>query len=444
MRRTMRFELGLLLVLLSISDAALSQLVEPTPIQPLLNYQGRLTDASGNPLEGFVTLEFTIEQESAFGYDLYSAVWQNTLVDVPLNDGFFSVNLGENEPLPTTLAGTDLRLLLSVDGYPEFDTEFRMTWASQAIFSLNARQLNGQDASAYDQRPHVNNLQNPHGVSAAQIGAVTAAEFQTEVNLLNDAIATKADLEHAHDDRYYTETEVDELLAAMTARIDQLEQELQALADASPDPSFGGAIRRDGNELIFEGVNVSIRNGSGLTDSSNGLGNLLLGYNVPKDSTNPTHFRGGSHNLIIGDKHRYRSHAGLALGRNSVIGSPHAVAIGSSHYAYGTYAIALGGAANNPDTDRSIVIGGGGNSASGLNSIVVGGNSNSTGADGGLIIGGRSNDVDSNGTSAIIVGGRDNKVNGTGAIVVGGTGNRNDVPTSLIVGRSHQVTGGVQ
>lgn len=433
MRRLVHLSLALTL-LLPLTDVALGQLADQPPIQPLLNYQGRLTDATGEPLEGFVTMQFTIEQESAFLFDLYSSIWQNTLIDVPLNDGFFSVDLGEIEPLPTNLLGNDLRLILNVDGYPEFDAEFPMTWAPQAIFSLNAENLNGQRASTYDQRPHVNDSQNPHGVTAAQVGAVTEAAFQQEVNRLVDEIATKAPIEHVHDERYYTETEVDALLASMTAnmetltaRVDQLEQELQALADSSPDPSFGGAIRRDGNDLIFEGVNVAIRNGSGATDSSNGLGNLFLGYNVPKSGSDPAFFRNGSHNLIIGDEHRYRSHSSLAIGRNSLVGSPYSVAIGSSHHAYGIGAIALGGAANTADVDRSIVIGGGGNSAFGVNSIIVGGNSNYADADGSLI-----------------VGGRNNEVGGTSAIVVGGTGNRNDAPSSLIVGRSHQTTGGVQ
>ena len=61
-----------------------------------------------------------------------------------------------------------------------------------------------------------------------------------------------------------------------------------------------------GPHIIFTGVNLHIRSGhfSGNSYTQNGLGNLVLGYNEPSDSTFPAE-RDGSHNLVVGPNHRY-------------------------------------------------------------------------------------------------------------------------------------------
>lgn len=53
---------------------------------------------------------------------------------------------------------------------------------------------------------HLANKSNPHGVNASQIGVYTKAE-------VDSIVSSQADSNHTHDDRYYTESEVNELLA---------------------------------------------------------------------------------------------------------------------------------------------------------------------------------------------------------------------------------------
>jgi hypothetical protein len=70
-------------------------------------------------------------------------------------------------------------------------------------------------------------------------------------------------------------------------------------------------MRREGNDVIFEGCNVHIRSGAGYTGAPvNGLGNLVVGYNeaFPDDD------RTGSHNLVVGAFHSYSSSGGLVAG----------------------------------------------------------------------------------------------------------------------------------
>jgi len=56
------------------------------------------------------------------------------------------------------------------------------------------------------------------------------------------------------------------------------------------------------NTALFSGVNVQLINGNGTTDSINGLGNIVIGYNKSNEVFID---RLGSHNIILGDEQTY-------------------------------------------------------------------------------------------------------------------------------------------
>ena len=87
-------------------------------------------------------------------------------------------------------------------------------------------------------------------------------------------------------------------------------------------------LRREGNDVIFEGCNVHVRSGAGATGAAvNGLGNLIVGYNEAQ----PADIRTGSHNLVVGPFHTYSSHGGLVAGLDNAITGPNTtVSSGSS------------------------------------------------------------------------------------------------------------------
>lgn len=59
----------------------------------------------------------------------------------------------------------------------------------------------------------------------------------------------------------------------------------------------------DGNDtILFDGVNVQVVNGAGSTNSVNGLGNVVIGYNM---SSSVSANRQGSHNIVLGDEQSY-------------------------------------------------------------------------------------------------------------------------------------------
>ncbi|MEM6572592.1 MAG: hypothetical protein AAF957_29525, partial [Planctomycetota bacterium] len=53
-------------------------------------------------------------------------------------------------------------------------------------------------------------------------------------------------------------------------------------------------LQRFGTELFVVGADLRLRNGAGATSTVNGLGNLVIGYDVGGAG-------GGSHNLVVGD-----------------------------------------------------------------------------------------------------------------------------------------------
>jgi hypothetical protein len=175
-------------------------------------------------------------------------------------------------------------------------------------------------------------------------------------------------------------------------------------------------ISPDGTTALFSGVNVQIVNGLGNTETINGTGNLIVGYNEPNpgplaplqicsngaypDQTSCTANGGvwganqhtGSHNLVIGHYHSYTQFGGLVAGLNNAINRQYAtVSGGVSNLASGYYSSVSGGGGNIASGFASSVSSGQYNTASSYYSSVSGGNTNIASGDYGSVSGGQLN-----------------------------------------------------
>jgi hypothetical protein len=142
----------------------------------------------------------------------------------------------------------------------------------------------------------------------------------------------------------------------------------------------------------YSGANVQIVNGEGKTNSSNGAGNLVMGYDEHNHYCEPSSFpppckpgeieftvpytQTGSHNLLFGTADSFTSYGALIGGR--------------SNEAAGPYASVLGGSGNTASGPESTTLGGAANKASGLDSAVSGGVSNTASGEYASISGGES------------------------------------------------------
>jgi hypothetical protein len=174
-------------------------------------------------------------------------------------------------------------------------------------------------------------------------------------------------------------------VAALEARIEALEYTLSS-AYMTTETINGVA----GPHLILSGVNVHIQNGSAQTDTNNGLGNLIMGYNEwdEADTTN----RSGSHNLIIGLDHEYTSYGGLVTGMENKILAPYAsISGGEKNIASGVFASVSGGGWNEASGDYASISGGTTNIASGQVASISGGEGNVASSPRASVSGGRNN-----------------------------------------------------
>jgi uncharacterized coiled-coil protein SlyX len=156
---------------------------------------------------------------------------------------------------------------------------------------------------------------------------------------------------------------------ASSAFVDMLS--LYVTVEATPTQGLAGP------QLVFEGVNVHVRSGSGSTNDGGaptGLGNLVVGYN---EAPQAPHFaspnRVGEHNLIVGAGHEYTSTGGLVAGSANGIGAPGATVTGGVlNVASGTSATVSGGVNNTASAANTAVSGGASRSAPAANGWAAG------------------------------------------------------------------------
>lgn len=175
-------------------------------------------------------------------------------------------------------------------------------------------------------------------------------------------------------------------VSALTARVTALET-----ANAELQSRLAG-VSRNGNTLRFSGMNLQLVDGLGSTGFTNGLGNLLIGYNEnPGDQT-------GSHNLLLGTDQSFTSWGGIVAGSHNKIS--------------GAFASVTGGVNNEASGPWSTVTGGGYNTANGFYSSISGGSENTSDIYGS------------------VSGGEHNSALGEGSSILGGNGTTLTTPDS--------------
>ena len=166
-----------------------------------------------------------------------------------------------------------------------------------------------------------------------------------------------------------------ETLEAKNAALEAENVELQALL---------AGVSRDGDTLLFTGMNLQVVNGQGSTATRNSLGNVIIGYNKDIDDV-----RTGSHYLVIGDHHTYTGYSGIVAGAdNTVTGNWSSVTGGGGNTAGGSYSSVTGGSGNEVSGFLSSVTGGSTNVVSGDYSSVTGGSGNEVVGDYDTVVGG--------------------------------------------------------
>ena len=235
-------------------------------------------------------------------------------------------------------------------------------------------------------------------------------------------------------------------------------------------------VRREGNTIIFEGVNLKITNGSGFTNTVNGTGNLIIGYDetTTRNSMQPPSVcsngrfdteadcrknnhtwakaqKTGSHNLVVGSGHSYTQSGGAVFGAANVInGANTSVLGGSQNISSANVATVVGGKDNVSKARTSVVLGGQNNIASGESASVSGGERNQAQARSSSVTGGQANQA--NAVAASVSGGLNNIASAEDSSISGGlnnsaAGNQSTVTGGLennAIGKASSISGGTR
>ena len=254
-------------------------------------------------------------------------------------------------------------------------------------------------------------------------------------------------------------------LVAAQATISQLETELTAVQDNSVLALDDYLLLSTYNGYVtaeFTGINVMVNNGSDTTESSGGLGNLIVGYNEDTGTTQefcnntnyldePTcinnggvwlnYLTHGSHNVIVGSGHSYESYGSIISGRDHVSRAKYtSLVAGERNFAQAIYSGVFGGVSNKSSGNNSSIFGGQGNISSGYASSIGGGLFNTASGTWSSVTGGASNIA--SGTASSVSGGSQNQAIFDNTSVSGGYINIASGQNSSVSGGAFNIASG--
>ncbi len=443
-----------------------------------MTYHGNLSTSAGEPVDDVVEATFRIYDAEAGGSEL----WSEEMSSIDVVDGSFSATLGATQALSEVFDGGDYWLEITIEGEPlnprtPVDS---VPYAMRAGSAGDAQTLQGvapEELSAGTEASNIEFDNTDSGLEATDAQAALAElnqriddlesalagkADQSDLDALQSTVADKADqsdldaLQSTVADKA-AQSEVDDIDSRLTDAEDELSDNTADIAaNATNISSNADAITslesltqdmerttvHGYQSVVFEGVNLHVRNGLGSTDGSddlgnptntevNGLGNLIVGYDEEQSSDSD---KTGSHNLVVGPRHNYSSIGGLIAGFhnethdlyssvsagrfNQAQGMLSSISGGINNVASGDDSSVCGGEENVAEGLRSTVSGGQENSAEGTNSSVSGGLENTASGYGSSVSGGEENEA--SGFRASVSGGRDNIASGYGSSVSGG------------------------
>ena len=133
-----------------------------------VKFEGSLPDGKGKAYSGPATMVFSLYTTETGG----AAIWQE-IQNIDIDNNKFTVNLGTTTALNFQDFNALLYLGFAVDGQPEVTPRQQLPLSSYAVRAMDADTVGGKDPAVLDQSAHVNDTNNPHNVTAEQLGIQT-------------------------------------------------------------------------------------------------------------------------------------------------------------------------------------------------------------------------------------------------------------------------------
>ncbi len=373
-------------------------------VPQMINYQGRLTDSTGSPLDTNVAMTFRIYRSFTGG----DSVWSETHASVAVQSGLFNVILGSTNPISDTVFNDTVRYLgITVGSDQELTQRTRLVSVS------------------YSQR-----VSTVDGAS----GGVISGDVSIQSDL---SVSGKATIGPGH-----TNTGAYAFVAGANNRVSG---DYGTVGGGQSDTASGGASTVSGGYGNVAGADRGAIGGGALNSVnayagtvSGGEHNLAGGNHSTVGgglddtaSGGASTVGGGVSNVAGADRgtvgggamNSVSAYAGTVSGgeANSASGNHSTVSGGHTDTASGGASTVGGGYLNVASAGRTTVGGGALNSASGYAGIVGGGETNLASGQWSTVGGGLTDTA--GGDFSTVCGGVGNTASGQGSIVIGGSTN---------------------
>ncbi|MDH3890484.1 MAG: tail fiber domain-containing protein [candidate division Zixibacteria bacterium] len=417
MKRLIHISSITLVIVLAASRLAIAD------VPQLINYQGRLTDAGGNPVDTTVDVTFYLYAMPGGGPE----IWSETHPDVDVIGGLFDVQLGSFVSFDDSVFNGVGRFLGVQVGDGPVGAPF-IPIASVA-YSIRAGKSDTADYA------HTAPGGSGHWTLSGSILSTNDAWGLTRGNAGNAILGTVVE-SHVNFGTECT-TGVDEAPInhatisgghwnKATAFGTTVSGGVRNDASASSSTISGGEFNQtSGQYSTVGGGNLNAAGGTFATIAGGGpsdIGNPLGSNNRVFDDYST--IAGGGGNSVGSDDGDSESNkfGTIGGGKDNVVGGEFASIVGGSGNTAGGYAGTIsGGTYNSTFGNYAHIAGGNGNTADGNNSSIGGGSSNSSDGTSSHIGGGQSNTA--SGPFTVIAGGIGNTSIGQMASVAGGQGN---------------------
>ncbi|MFH1891978.1 MAG: tail fiber domain-containing protein [Candidatus Zixiibacteriota bacterium] len=400
MKRILIFTLMLTILSASIAVADVPQMI---------NYQGRLTDSEGAPVDATLSMVFTIYDDSTEG----NPIWTETHSSVTVTTGLFNVILGDGSPpVPmhdTVFNDPERYLGIRVGGDSEIEPRTALITVPYAYHALRADTaayaLSAPCAGGDITAVNADNGLTGGGTTDDVVLYIDSAWIDTFVDTCNVRYADDAGF--ADSAEAITDGAVDfDDIGQNGAASGQVMKWVGGVWVAGNDEIGSGGWVDDGTNVRLETQSDNV--GIGTTTPSE---KLDVNGNVRASGT----LRSGNSITIDGVNDMITASGGTIDFDDENLVTIGKATIGPGHTNTGTDAF-VAGANNNARGDYSVVSGGGGattadsNAANGDWSAVGGGLSNRAAAASGTISGGNSNEILGGSDASTIAGGQENVI----------------------------------
>jgi len=430
----------------------------------LINYQGRLTDVGGSPMNGNYSMTFAIYDDPVLG-EPENIVWQETHPSVSVTNGLFNVVLGSVTPLPAVhFADTTRYLGIKVGGDPEITPRSRLTtvaYAFQSVMSDSAAHASSIANDAVTSPSIEDGSINfvDIGANGAAAGMIMKFDGAAWILAPDEAGGTGWDWSdssshgpdsvlfadsslyadssgHAASSRFADSTEAITNGAVDFADVGQngaaegqVMKWVSGAWAAADDETTGGWVD-NGNIVALNNTGDSV--GIGTTAPAE---KLDVAGNIHASGT----IASGGSITIDGNNSKITATTGtISLDDENLVTTGRAT-IGPGNVNTGTNAF-VAGANNTASGTGSVVSGGQSNTAGGASSAVGGGGQNLAGGDFAAISGGFDNE--SSGYASLVGGGQNNLASEDWSTVGGGGGDSAMAWFSTVGGGGNNTAGG--